>query len=391
MGIIIEMKNPVKDLDAKIKEYRRNERIRIILSVLTIFAAVISTYLLLEMQTYTKMDIVKSYGEAVSNNGSYEGFADGVLKYSRDGIAYLSKTGEEQWNQSYQIKTPVIVKSEKAVAVSELEGNDIYIFDEDGMKGEIHTTYPIEKMAVSDNGIVAVLLKVEDAPKIVCFDVDGHVLVEHRASMSGTGYPIGLALSPDGTRLAVSYMTIEGTEQATRVAFYDFRGDADDKKEYLLGEEVIKNAVIPTLRFVSDKQAVAVGNTGYFVYKINDTKLNSKMIKLDKEITSVFFEEDKVGFVLRKAGEEGQEVRVCDLAGKTLISKGIDGEYKDMNLSKGNVLLYDGKKVCIISSWGICEFNGEIEQNVMEIISLSGINKFLVMNSNGMDEVRLIK
>ena len=390
MGIIIEMRNPVKDLEKKVKEYRKREWTKLILTVLTLLAAVVSTYLLLEMQTYTEMTVIDSYGDAITDNGNYKEFADGVLKYSRDGISYLDKKGEEKWNQSYQIKNPVVVTSQEAVAVAEQEGNDIYVFDEKGMKGEIHTTAPIEKMAVSDNGIVAVLLKVEEAPRIVCYDSTGNILVEHRASMTGTGYPIGVAISPNGTRLAVSYLAVADGVQATRVVFYDFSGNSDGEQNYQVSEDVYKNVVIPTLYFAEDNKAVAVGNTGFILYEIKDSKAVSRTIEIDKEITSVFFEGKSIGFVLRKAGEEGQEVRIYNFSGKQILSKQITGEFNNVKLSKGNVLLYDGKKLCIVSAWGVLEFDGEVEQNVMEIISLSGINKYLMMKASGMVEVRLV-
>lgn len=391
MGVIIEMKNPVKDLDQKIKAYNRREWGRLILTVLTLLAAVISTYLLLEMQTYTKMRIVENYGDAITNNGSYMEFADGVLKYSRDGIAYLDKKGEEHWNQAYQIKNPVVEKSHEAVAVAEQEGNDIYIFDEDGMKGEVHTTSPIEKLTVSDNGIVAVLLKNEDTPRIAGYDVEGTLLIELRASMNGTGYPIGLALSPDGTRLAVSYLTVVDGVQCSRVVFYDFSGGIEGEKNYQLSEEIYKNIIIPTIIFDENNRAVAIGDTGVILYRINNEKVQTEMLEVEKEITSVFWGKGTLGFVLRKSGEEGQEVRLYDRSGKVTLSKQITGEYSNVKLSKGNVLMYDGKKACIISSWGVLEFEGEVDNNIMEMISLSGINKYLVMNANGMEEVRLVK
>ena len=54
--------------------------------------------------------------------------------------------------------------------------------DEKGAKGEIHTNYPIEKIAVAENGIVSTILNNENSPMVVCYDATGNVLVEHRAS-----------------------------------------------------------------------------------------------------------------------------------------------------------------------------------------------------------------
>ena len=67
--------------------------------------------------------------------------------------------GKEKWNQSYQIKNPMIDVSDKSAAVADKEGNDILILQEDGLKGEVHTTKPIEKVSVSEQGIVSAILK----------------------------------------------------------------------------------------------------------------------------------------------------------------------------------------------------------------------------------------
>ena len=112
-------------------------------------------------------------------------FSTGVLKYSRDGIAFLNKKGEEQWNQPYQIKNPLVHVAGNSAATADRGGNDIYVFDKKGLRGEIHTNYPIEQFAISENGIVSVLLKNESTPQVVCYDAAGNVLVEHRTSLIG--------------------------------------------------------------------------------------------------------------------------------------------------------------------------------------------------------------
>lgn len=391
MGIVIDRKKSRGNFEEKVKRAHGKKMSNRGLTILTLLAAFFSTYLLMEMQTYTKMKIVENYGYSVTNSGNYREFSKGVLKYSRDGISYLSKTGEEQWNQSYQIKNPVVVLSEEAAAVAEQEGNDIYVFDTEGMKGEIHATAPIEKLTVSNNGIVAALLRNEDAAQIVCYDATGNILVSHKATLTGIGYPIGMALSPNGTKLIVSYLVIEDGAVATRVIFYDFSGQISSEENYCLSEEIYTDAVIPTSYFVTEEKAILVGDSGYWYYEIKNGKTSSEKVEIEKEITSVFWEGDTLGFVLKNIGQEGQEVRLYSLNGRMKLSKKISGEYANVKLSKGNVLLFDGKKACIISSWGVREFDGETEKNIMEIISLTGINKYLVMSADGIEEIRLTK
>jgi hypothetical protein len=154
MDVIVKVRDPDENLEEKIKAYKVKKRIKTAVTILAFVFALISSYLLVKLQTYTSLRTLQSYKnkETESSDLKYLQYADGMLKYGRDGIAYINKKGVEQWNQSYQIKDPVINVSGKAMAVAERGGNDIYVMDEKGAKGEIHTNYPIEKIAVAENG-----------------------------------------------------------------------------------------------------------------------------------------------------------------------------------------------------------------------------------------------
>lgn len=390
MGIVVEIRKPEENLDDKIKSYKWQQRKKVILTVVTLLAAVVSTYLLVEMQTYSKMRPLESYGSKGTDNSSYQQFADGVLKYSRDGIAYLNRKGEEQWNQSYQIKNPFVSTTKKSAAVADRGGNDIYVFDKKELKGEIHTNYPIERIAVAENGIVSVLLRNESSPKIVCYDATGNVLVEHRASLTGTGYPIGMAISPDGTRLQVSYLCVADGVQATRVAYLDFEKSEEDEKEYRQTEDIYKNTVLPVSFFVSRRTSVLVGEQSFLIYKEAEQPKATRTVELHKEVRSFFHDEEYLGFILKNDGE-GYELRLYDMEGNQKLSKTFTGEYSNVKAADGNIILYDGKNCLIFSELGVKKFEGEADKEILEILPIVGINKYLVMSADGMEEVRLVK
>lgn len=391
MGVIIEVRDPLEDLEEKIKAYKKRTRRRMALAALTLAAAFVSTYLLVELQTYDKTRVIRSYGEEAVDNSSFMQYADGVLKYSRDGITFLDVKGEEKWNQPYQIKNPILNINGEAVAVADSGGNDILVFDKKGLKGEIHTNFPIEKIAVAENGIVCALLRNESAPQIICYDAAGSVLVEHKASMSGTGYPIGMAISPDGTKLQISYLCVVDGVQATRVAYFNFGEAGADKDEYQVTEDIYKNTVIPESFFLNSRKSILVGDTSFMIYEGEDSPKLAKTVELGKEIKSVFHDESYLGFVLYGEGEEGYELRLYNMSGEQKLSRAFTGEYGYIKISRGNVLMYDGKQCLVFSGWGVRKFEGELETDILEMIPLSGINKYLVMSASGMDEIRFVK
>ena len=121
----------------------------------SILAVSIGIYLLINLQTYTSVRTVDTYPVSGAASNEYKQFADGVLKYSRDGISYLDQKGSEVWNQAYQIQNPVVDVNETSGAVADKGGNAILVFNEEGLRGEIETDLPIERISVSEQGIVS--------------------------------------------------------------------------------------------------------------------------------------------------------------------------------------------------------------------------------------------
>ena len=73
------------------------------------------------------------------------------------------------------------------------------------------------------------------------------------------------------------------------------------------------------------------------------------------------------------------------------MSKEFSGEYGTVKMSQGDVIMYEGQSCMIYSNLGVRKFDGELNESIQEIIPLTGINKYLVMNANGIEEVRLVK
>ena len=152
--------------------------------------AICGTYLLLDNKTYGTAREAASYTKEISDTSNYVQFAKGIIRYNRNGVVYLNKKNEEVWIQPTQIKTPMIEIKENAFAVADRGGNSIMVFTKEGLKGEIETTLPIEKIAISDQGIVSAILKNENSPQIISYDAAGNILVEQQITLGTTGYPL---------------------------------------------------------------------------------------------------------------------------------------------------------------------------------------------------------
>ncbi len=98
---------------------RRRKSGKVAVIIFLLLAAAVGMYLLVNLQTYSRVRITDAYGKGEAANIGYREFAKGVLKYSRDGISYINQKGEEQWNHSYQIRNPYIEAGQESAVVGD--------------------------------------------------------------------------------------------------------------------------------------------------------------------------------------------------------------------------------------------------------------------------------
>ena len=95
--------------------------------------------------------------------------------------------------------------------------------------------------------------------------------------------------------------------------------------------------------------------------------------------------------ILKNEGKEGYELRLYNAGGKRAMSEDFTGDYKNVKICGSQVIMYDGKKCGIFMRSGVQRFSGEMDNNILEIFPVAGVNKYIVMNANGMEKVRLVK
>ena len=357
----------------------------------SILAVSIGIYLLINLQTYTSVRTVDTYPVSGAASNEYKQFADGVLKYSRDGISYLDQKGSEVWNQPYQIQNPVVDVNETSGAVADKGGNAILVFNEEGLRGEIETDLPIERISVSEQGIVSVILIDESSSQILCYDAAGNILVEHKTSVNGTGYPMDAALSPDGEILQVLYLYTQDGTSTSRVAYYNFGQEGESETDHQVTEQEYKDVVMADGFFMNQSVSAAVGDNMLTIFRGKSVPEEAVKVEIDKEIKSVFHSQKYIGMILKNEGKEGYELRLYNDRGQMAMSEDFSGDYSNVKICGSQVIMYDGKNCSIFTRGGIQKFEGEMNSNILEIFPVAGVNKYIVMNENGMEVVRLVK
>lgn len=386
---------PVKETETaatqkKAGKFWTETRINAAAAVVLVFMAVFGTYLLAANHTFTDVYQAASYQKTTSDSSQYAAFGGGIIRYSRDGVTFLNEKNEEQWIQPGQFQNPAIDICGDSFAVADIGGNLIQVFTEKGLKGEIETTLPIERLSVSGQGIVSAILKNDTSPLVVTYDATGNVLVENQVTVSTTGYPTALEMSPDGTVLAVSYLDVNSSVKS-RVICYNFGEEGQSRTNNEVSTEEYANNVMPEIFFMDSSHMVVVGDSSFVLYTGAGSPQKKKEILISQEIKSTFHTSRYIGFVLLNEEKSGYEVRLYNKSGSQVMNREISGEYSYAGMVGNEIILYSGSQCCILTSSGIQRLKCDLKMDILAVIPQNGLNKYLVMSASELRVVYLAK
>ena len=192
-------------------------------------------------------------------------FGDNMIKYTKDGASYIDASGKTIWTQSYEMKTPIININGDYAVIADQQGNEMYICNKEGCTGTAKTQLPITKAAVSARGVTAAVVEDSTASYIFYFKKDGESLgINIKMLLSGDGYPVDIALSPDGKQIAMSVMYMKNGALKNKVAFYDFSeiGKNVNNRFIAAFEEEFDDKMVGRIRYLNDQTVCAFSDKG---------------------------------------------------------------------------------------------------------------------------------
>ena len=218
-----------------------------------------------------------SQGEQLALGGSMESagagsqfvqyipFGENMIRYTKDGATYLDASGNNVWTVSYEMRTPISNVNGDYAVIADQQGNEIYICSTSGCTGVAKTQLPITKAAVSSIGVTAAVVEDGTASYVFYFRRDGEELgINIKMLLSGDGYPLDLALSPDGTQIVMSVVHLEGGVLKNKVVFYDFSEIGKNVNNRYVGgfEEEFNGKMAARVRYLNQDTVCAFSDSG---------------------------------------------------------------------------------------------------------------------------------
>lgn len=368
----------------------RKRTVRLVIGIVLVMLIFGVVYLFNKYSKYDSYKVIDSIKIDSGSDSRYISFEDFVVKYSSDGIAYIDGN-ETVWEEGYEMKTPIIDVCDSYLAIADKNTNDILIYNEDGRQGKVTASYPITKLEVAKQGVVAALLEDENSNYIEVYDKEGKQLVSHKTLFDENGYPLNFSMSPDGTKLMVSYLTIKSGILKNKIMFYNFSTAGKNSSDRMVGEfGQYGETIVPTVQFVTDDDAIAIGEDVLSIYKMKDKPYLKEEIELKDEIQKVFYNEEYIGLVFKNSNSnEPYRVEVYNLSGNRVMKKNINMVFDTVLFSGDNVLMYNDLNCRIISLKGVEKFDYTFKGQINSIIPVDGSRTYLFMTNSAIEKVRL--
>ena len=189
-----------------VKKRKKRIIITAILVALAVILVVGGIWAFLRVHTYDSYKVKANLDIANSDERTnYTSFKGGYIKCAGDGITCFDKKGVI-WAETFEMTQPLIDTCESYVAVADLKGSDIYIYDENGQVNRFSLSHPILDIEVSEQGVVAAATNDGTSNYIEVLDKEGKELITAKSVFTSSGYLMDITLSQDGGTLAAAFI-----------------------------------------------------------------------------------------------------------------------------------------------------------------------------------------
>lgn len=315
-----------------------------------------------------------------------------TLKCNPNGVTCVNDKNEVQWNTTFNMQSIAIDSCDSTVAVADQRGSQIYIFNEEGPVGNFDVEHVLMKVRVSGQGVTAAILEDGETTWVNVYDTNGNIIVKNKTSMAESGYPMDIAISENGQKLAVAYLALDQDDLTSRVAFYNFSSVGQGKSDYLVNSAEYKGQIVPEVQFLDESHVVAFCDDGLDFFSGRQVPEERKRVQFQEELISVFCDEEYVGIVT--ASDEAEKTHRYKMQlyrsnGTRTMTKYFDMDYKEIKVAEGEIMMFNDRRLEIYTESGKKKAALEYQEPIMDILPSGGSRTYTIVTADSTDQIRI--
>ena len=382
-------KNEIEAYRVRIRRHRRAVYLRAALIVVVLMLAAVIAFHIYNKRSYDSYEVVKTEASA-DNISNYRYVKGKILRYSADGASLLKSDLSAVWNVSYNMTQPCVAQFDKTILIYDRRGSDVYVYDNEGKLGSFATEMPILYACCSKAGNVACALENGDGMEIAYYSSGGSLIAAVSASAVETGYPVAMALSGNGKKLIVSYITAANGAVSTNLVFYNFQNADRGGKDKIVANINYSGIVIPDIVFVDDDIAAVYRDNGISFYNVSGKPSQTASVDVDDEIVSAFTGERFAGLIFKNKNQiQPYRMEIYTENGKLVSKTDMEIVYDRISLCGNEVLLSNSSELAVYTKKGVCRYFGSIDEGNLSDVQKLGRNSYLLVTDMSTNVIEL--
>ena len=378
------------------KRIRRHKKQKLFIIVgILIVAVAICVFLVFSYinRTFNSYTVTQQIERQDAGEVQYLPYKDQILKISRDGACAYNASGNITFNGSFNMRNPKVDICDNYIAVADIGGYSIYVFDGSNSGKEVKVTLPILQVQVAKQGMVAVLMEDKDTNVIQLIKSDGSanpLVAEKVTNVEKNGFPVNIALSDDGKKLVTNYMLVKNGVIKNQVTFYNFSDVGQNEVNRLVGMKDYGDTTIADVKFIGNDTACVLTTNGFEIFRFSEKSEEVYQETFKNTIKSVFATGSYIGFVTENYDEADKyQLQVYNTSGKKVYNDTIRFSYDKVIMSEKEMIFYSEKECHIIKLNGVEKFNYKFTQNVTAIMPINYYNKYYLVDDTAINLIKL--
>ena len=239
-------------------------------------------------------------------------------------------------------------------------------------------------------GVVAAVLEDADVTWIYFYNTEGEEIARIRTTLGESGYPLDMALSPDGLKIMVSFLYVDQGILKTNVSFFNFDAAGQAEEDNLVNKVSYNNVVVPSVFFVDSERSVAIRSDGFSIYQGKDIPKEKADVSFENEILTSFHEDGNLGFIFKSdKADYKYKMLIYNMNGRCIMKKYFNMDYRQAKMEKGNIILFSDKGFQVYSSRGRKRVDVTYQKSIEDVICVSNLGKYMVVSSETTELIRV--
>ncbi len=379
-----------EEIERKVREHHRKQLkvVAIIVGICVVLG--ISYYIFMQHKSYDDYRITSTADRSDTEATKFVDFNGNLLKYSNDGVSYVTVDNQIIWNQSYEMQNPIVAVRGQYVAFADTTGKQIYVMNASGTQGKFKVTMPVMKMDVSANGSVAVLMEEDGTSYLSLYSKSGEQLAEGAIHVEKGGTPMDVALSDDGEKMVVSSLDIHDGSAKSTVTFYNFGAVGEEKVDHIVATYTYKDTVIPEIAYIGSNQVLAFSDQGVYTFSGGNVPKEGPKKLVEQEIKMVFHDNNYFGLVFATGKDEAKRnVVVYNMKCDEQTQFVTDFPFEEIQfLDNHEICLTSNSMAVLYTMGGLEKFYYEFNEPLYHMMHIKGYRNYAFVVEGKTQQVR---